>query len=180
MPLINTVTPEKATGEILNAYKMFEKVVGIVPKPFELLSASPGLFALQLQRNKYYGKHPKLSFALLAHIRYLASRSVDNPYCIDFNRQLLAKLGMEDTDIDALEADPANSMLEDNENAMLSFVIRAIKEPGSTTQEEVDNLVAMGWEEGDLIDALAQGAGMIDVAILMKTFKMDEHCLRQQ
>ena len=177
MALIKTVNKEEATGTIKEGYEMFEKVVGLIPKPFELLSASPGLFALQLQRNRYYGKHPRLSFALLAHIRYLASRSIGNVYCIDFNKLLLTKLGVTQDLLEKMEKDPAQSMLEEHENAMLAFVVNAMKNPGSTTPEEIEKLRALGWEDGDMIDALLQGTGMIDIAVLMKTFQMDEHCL---
>lgn len=179
MALIKTVNKEEATGTIKEGYEMFEKIIGLIPKPFELLSASPGLFSVQLQRNRYFGKHPRLGFALLAHIRYLASRSIGNTYCIDFNKLLLNRLGVTDDLLAKMEQDPSQSMLEEHENAMLSFVVNAMKNPGTTTAEELEKLRELGWEDGDMVDALAQGVGMIDIAILMKTFQMEEHCLMQ-
>ena len=84
MALINTVSPEKAEGSIKEAYEMFMKNIGMIPKPMEMMSASPALFDLQLQRIRYFSKHPKLSFPLLAHIRYLVAHNLNYAFCMDF------------------------------------------------------------------------------------------------
>ena len=177
MALITTVTPENAEGIVKEGYEMFLKNVGAIPKPMQLLSASPALFELQLKRIKYFSKHPKLSFALLAHIRYLAARTLDYAYCMDFNRHLLKKLGNDDATIEAMENDPGKSMLEANENAMLDFVIRSMKQPNSITAADINVLKDLGWDERDMVDALAQGVGMIDHAIMMQVFQIDQNCL---
>lgn len=177
MALITTVAPENAEGIVKEGYEMFMKNVGAIPKPMQLLSVSPTLFELQLQRIKYFAKHPKLSFALLAHIRYLAARTLDYGYCMDFNRHLLKKLGNDDDTIQAMEKDPGKSMLEAHESAMLVFVISSMKQPGSITATDIANLKKLGWDERDMVDALAQGVGMIDHAIMMQVFQIDQNCL---
>lgn len=177
MTLINPVSHEQAAGIIKEGYDFFMARAGAVPRPMEMLSVSPGLFALQLKRIEYFAKHPSLSFALLTHIRYLAARNLGYGFCLDFNRHILKKLGLTDEDIDKTEADPGQSLLEEKENALLTFVIRAIKEPGAGYAEEIARLTAMGWQEGDLVDALAQGVSMIDHAVMMEIFEMDQHCL---
>ncbi|MDK9709431.1 MAG: hypothetical protein OEL83_20525 [Desulforhopalus sp.] len=177
MARITTVAPENAEGIIKEGYEMFMKNVGAIPQPMQLLSVSPALFELQLKRIRYLSKHPKLSFALLAHIRYLAAKTLDYPYCIDFNKQFLKKLGNDDDTIRAMEADPSKSMLEENESAMLSFVIRSMKNPGSIEASDIARLKELGWEDRDMVDALAQGVGMIDHAIMMQVFQLDQRCL---
>jgi len=177
MTLISTVTPENAEGIVKEGYEMFMKNIGTIPQPMQLLSASPALFELQLKRIRYMGKHPKLSFALLAHIRYLAARTLDYSYCMDFNRHLLKKLGNDDNTIQAMENDPGKSMLETNESAMLVFVIRAMKNPSSITAADINQLKELGWDDRDMVDALAQGVGMIDHSIMMQVFQFDQNCL---
>ncbi len=103
--------------------------VGIIPKPMEMMSASPALFDMQLKRIGYYSKHPALGFALLVHIRYLAAHTLNYSFCQDFNGLVLKKLGLTDDDIRNIEADPENALLEDNEKAMLAFVIKSMKKP---------------------------------------------------
>lgn len=177
MALINTVAPAEATGVIKEGYEMFLKNIGSIPRPMEVLSCSPALFQIQLQRIGYFSKHPKLSFALLAHIRYLAAHSLSYSFCMDFNRHMLKKLGLEDEDISKVENDPAQAMLEEHETALLVFVMKAMKDPGSTTVADIARLRELGWEDKEMVEALAQGVGMIDHAIMMEAFHVDQNCL---
>lgn len=177
MALINTVQLEQAQGAVKEGYDMFMEKIGIIPKPIELLSASPALFELQLRRVHYYSQHPKLSFALLAHIRYLVAHNLSFHFCTDFNKYFLKKLGLEEEDLRRLEADPSQSLLEKNESAMLAFVVNAVKSPGSVTAEDIDRLRELGWQDSDIMDALAHGAGMIEHAVMGQVFQMDQNCL---
>jgi uncharacterized protein YciW len=177
MALVTTVALEKAEGVIKEGYEMFLKNVGTIPQPMQLMSISPALFELQLKRIQYFSKHPKLSFALLAHIRYLAAKTLEYSYCMDLNRHFLKKLGNDDDIIQAMENDPSKSMLEENESAMLDFVIRSMKKPTSITAADIDRLKDLGWEEHDMVDALAQGVGMIDHALMMQVFQIDQNCM---
>lgn len=177
MALINTVQLEEATGTVKEGYEMFLKHIGTIPRPMEVLSVSPALFEIQLKRIGYFSKHPKLSFALLVHIRYLASHSLNYSFCMDFNRHMLQKLGLADEDIQKTETNPAEALLEEHEVAMLVFVMRAMKAPGSITAGDIARLRELGWEDRDMVDALAQGVGMIDHAIMMEAFQIDQDCL---
>lgn len=176
MALIGTVPPEKAEGTIKEAYDMFMKNIGVIPKPMEMMSASPALFELQFRRILYLSQHPTLSFSLLAHIRYLSAYSLDYPFCMDFNKILLQKQGLTDDDLRQIEADPSKSLLEEDENAMLAFVIKAVKSPKSITSQDIQALRGLGWEDRDMVDALSQGVSMIDHSIMMEVFRMDQDC----
>jgi uncharacterized protein YciW len=96
---------------------------------------------------------------------------------MDLNRHFLKKLGNDDDTIRAMENDPSRSMLEENESAMLEFVIRSMKKPTSVTAADIARLKDLGWEERDMVDALAQGVGMIDHAIMMQVFQIDQNCM---
>lgn len=177
MARITTISPENAEGIIKEGYDMFMKNIGIIPKPMEMMSASPALFETQLKRISYFSKHPTLSFALLAHIRYLVAHKLDYSFCMDFNRLVLKKLGLTEQDIQKMEKDPSKSLLEENEKAMLVFVIKSVKAPKSVTQSDIDRLREMGWNDRDMVDALSQGVSMIDHSIMMEVFQMDQTCL---
>ena len=177
MALITTVSRENAEGLVKEAYEMFMKNIGTIPRPMELLSVSPALFEIQLQRIKYFGKHPTLSFALLTHIRYLAAKSLDYGFCMDLNRLMLKKQGLGDEDIRNVETDPSKSLLDEKESAMLVFVMKAMKNPGSVTADDIQTLKNLGWNDSDMVDALSQGVSMIDHAIMMQAFQMDQHCM---
>ena len=76
-----------------------------------------------------------------------------------------------------METDPANSLLEEKDAAMLVFVVKAVKRPDSVEADEIESLKKMGWEDRDLVDALAHGVNMIDHAIMMEVFQMEQECL---
>lgn len=177
MALINTVPPEEAKGIVREGYDMFLERVGSIPRPMELFSVSPKLFALRLRRMKYLAQHPKLSFALLAHIRYLVAQNLSFQFCTDFNKHILEKLGVGEEDFQKMEDDPKQSLLEDHERAMLDFVVRSLQDPASVGVDDVKNLKAMGWDDRDLVDALSQGVSMQGAAIMMQVFQMDQNCM---
>ena len=177
MALIKTVSSEQAEGKMKEAFDMFIENLGVIPKPLEMMSASPVIFEQQLQRIQYYTNHPTLSFALLSHIRYLVAHNLSYKFCMDFNKLILKKQGLEDDDIKQIEADPTKSLLEEKESAMLAFVVNAVKEPSSVKAEEIEKLKAMGWEDNDLVDALAHGVNMVDHSIMMEVFQMDQDCI---
>lgn len=177
MSLINTVQPADAEGIIQEGYDFFMNRVGTIPRPLEMLSVSPTLFELQLRRIQYLSKHPTLSFSLLTHIRYLVARTLDYQFCTDFNRHVLQKQGVSEDDFKKMERDPSQSLLEDHESAMLVFVLKSVKDPASVKKDDVDNLKKLGWEDKDIVDALAQGVSMIDHSIMMQVLQMDQNCM---
>jgi uncharacterized protein YciW len=96
---------------------------------------------------------------------------------MDFNRHILKKQGIGDDDIRKMEADPSQSLLEENESAMLAFVVKAVKAPGSVTADDIKKLKDLDWEDKDMVDALAQGVSMIDHSIMMQVFQIDQNCM---
>jgi len=176
MTLISIVPPENAKGVVKQGYDMFMKNIGMIPKPMEMLSASPGLFESQLERIRYFGKHPTLSFALLLHIRYMASCMLNYGFCQDFNKRLLKKIGLTDPDIRTLETDPSKALLEKHEKAMLNFVLKSMKSPNLIGKQDIKTLRNFGWNDRDMIDALSQGVNMIDHSIMMQVFQIDKEC----
>ncbi len=177
MALIQTVQPENAEGVVKEGYEMYMEKIGIIPKPMEMMSASPGLFEQQMRRTHYFSTHPALSFSLLAHIRYLVAHNLNYKFCMDFNKTVLKKQGLEESDFQNMEADPSKSLLEEKESAMLSFVIKSVKTPGAVSKDDINLLKNLGWEDRDMVDALAQGVGMIDHSIMMEVFQIDPNCM---
>jgi len=173
MSLLKTISPENAEGEVAEAYSFFVKSGLPVPKPMELISVSPGLLKIQSQLLGYYMNHQSLGFALLSLIRYLVAKKYDYVFCTSFNENFLKMQGMDEEQIKAVEADPGKAPIEDKDREMLVFVMKAIDNPDSITQEDIKNLHNLGWSDQDILDALNHGTGMIGPSILMKTFKMD-------
>ncbi len=176
MAIIQTISPETAEGETKKIYDKMLQFVGVVPSPLQLASASPGILNMQWESIKYFSKHPTLGFALLSTIRFLVSKHLNYAFCTDFNKNILKKQGLSDEDIDEMIKDPLKAPLEDKEQAILGFVMKAIKSPDTVKQQDMDQLHDMGWTDRDILDALVHGTNMVGSSILMKTFKMDMVC----
>lgn len=176
MAIIKTVSPEEAQGEIKEVYDAMLQGVGMVPSPLQLASASPGIFKLYWQSIKYFSDHPTLSFPLLSTIRFLVAEHLNYAFCTDFNKGILIKQGLTDEDIEELKQDPSKAPLEDNEKAMLGFVLKAIASPDDVDQQDMDRLHDLGWADPDILDALSHGTNMVSSSIWMKAFKMDMAC----
>ena len=176
MPIIQTVSPEKAEGETKKIYDIMLQNVGVVPTPMQLVSISPAILNLSWDFLQYYSQHPNLGFALLSSIRFLVAEHLNYAFCTDFNKNILKKQGLSDEDIEEIIKNPLNVPLEEKEQVMLDFVVKAIKSPDNVEQQDMDQLHDMGWTDRDILDALVHGTNMVGSSILMKTFKMDVVC----
>ena len=169
MFLLNHAAPQNASGRIKEIYDLFPPAMG-PPLPLQLISASPGFMLSQFEIMKYFTGHERLSFHLLAAIRYMAADACDYDYCIAFNRNLLIASGASEIEVSAILKDPDNAPLEEREKALLKFVSKAIRTPERVGREDIEALHALGWSDPDIIDAVAHGAFMRGHATLMQAF----------
>jgi alkylhydroperoxidase family enzyme len=176
MAIIQTVSPENAEGETKKIYDFLIQNIGVVPSPMQLASASPDILKSNFESLGYFSQHPTLGFALLSTVRFMVSKHLNFAFCTDFNKNLLKKQGMSDEDIDEMIKDPLEAPLEDREQTMLGFVMKAIKSPDAVQQQDMDQLHDLGWTDRDILDAVTHAANMVGLSILMKTFKMDLVC----
>lgn len=173
MAFIQTMNSENAEGKVKEIYDRFMNKVGMVPRPFELLSASPELMGIQEQILGYFMGHPRLGFPLLSHIRYMVAVSLNYSYCTELNKKFLKMQGLEDSDVLNLTDDPEKTLLEEKDKSMLLFVLKAVKDPSSVEQKDISALQDQGWEDQDIFDALYHGISMVNHSMLMKAFNMD-------
>ncbi len=174
MPLIETVTPEKASGKVAAVYSDINKVFGRVPNAMQMYSASPALLGQQWESMGYYLKHPALSFPLLAAIRMLVSQENNCHYCIGMNGALLIHMGKWTPEqVTATKQDAKAAPLPEKEMALLAFVLKTVAERKPVTRAEIEQLKKLGWSEADVFDAVAHGARNVAVDIIFNTFQIE-------
>ena len=160
--------PGKAQGKVADVYAHFDQR-GVVPAPLQLLSASPDLLELQFNQIKYFMKHPKLSFALLSAIRFLASQQICYEHCQVLNREWLVKSGLTEADLTQLANGENVDAFSDEENALLQVVARVLRKE-KVNAENVAQLNGLGWSDSDILDACTQGSALIGVSYLFEAF----------
>lgn len=166
---LNYLTPETAPPAIKDIYENFPKETG-PPLPLQLMSASPGFLEAQYRIIHYFGTHPTLSFQLMAAIRLIAADIYGYDYCLNLNQTILSSMGATPGDLKALLGGVENTPFEADEKAMLRFVRKAIKAPETVRDDDVEDLRNLGWQDADILDALAHGAFMKGHAVMMKAF----------
>lgn len=174
MTLVQTVSPEQATGKVAQIYGQLEQRFGRVHKGFQLYSASPELMEQIFQQNAYYMQHPTLGFPLLALIRMLVSQQNECAYCIGFNEAMLIGRGILTVEqVAEAKRDPASVPLDEKDKAMLLFVLKGTKAPKSVDKADLDALRALGWTDRDIVDGLFHGARNAAVDIMFDAFQVE-------
>lgn len=168
MYLLKTTDPSQLTGKAAELFAMFPPHVA-PPEPLTLMTASPGLVAVQAEAIAYYRGHRDLDFPMLAAIRLLASRQLDAPACIAFNGGLLRAAGLTQEELDAMPGEGGGFSRE--QRALIAFALKVLKEPDAVGAEDVEALRAMGWSDATIYDAAAHAATMQVPATMMRAFK---------
>lgn len=176
MPLIQTITPKHATGELAKLYTMIETIHGSVGKNAQLFSIRPELLRHQLDFIKYYMNHPTLSMPLLAAIRIMVSNNEECLFCIDFNTAILTNIaGWSVDQVTAMRFNINDANLPRREIAMLALAIKAIRNAHGVNANDLDTLREMGWSDSDLLDAVNHAARMVAIDIVFNTFKVGDY-----
>ncbi|GAO35935.1 hypothetical protein SCT_1332 [Sulfuricella sp. T08] len=174
MSIISTVAPEQASGKVAEVYGQIQQMMGRVPNAFQMYSSSPELLEQHLQQVAYYMQHPTLSFPLLAMVRMLVSQHNDCQYCVGFNEgMLMHRAGLTQEQVAATKLNPLDAPLPEKEKTMLLLVLKATQTPRMVEKADLDQLRALGWGDGDIMDAVYHGARNAAVDIVFNAFKID-------
>jgi uncharacterized peroxidase-related enzyme len=174
MSIISTVAPEQASGKVAEIYGKIQQTMGRVPNAFQMYSSSPALLEQNFMAIAYYMQHPTLSFPLLATVRMLVSQKNDCQYCVGLNEAMLMGMAnMTPEQIAATKRDPQEAPLPEKDKAMLLLVLKATQSPKSVEKAELDQLRALGWSDGEIMDAVYHGARNVAADIVFNTFKIE-------
>lgn len=174
MTIIQTVSPEQASGKVAQIYREIEQTLGQVPNAFRVYSSSPDLLEQQWGQIMYYGQHPTLSFPLLAMIRMLVSQENECEYCIDLNEAMLIhRAGLTPEQVAATKRDPAKAPIPERDRDMLMFVLKATKTPKAVASADLDRLRGAGWRDGEIMDAMFHGARNMAADVVLNAFKVE-------
>lgn len=176
MPLIRTIEPSEATGELAKLYTMIETMRGNVGNNAKLFSVSPELLRQQMEFIRFYMNHPTLSMPLLAAIRIMVSSGEECQFCIDYNTGMLINMaGWTFDQVAQMRKDPASANLPEREIAMLLLALKAVRNAHGVTANDLDTLREMGWSDSDILDAVNHATRMLATDIIFNTFKIENN-----
>lgn len=175
MPLIHTVEPEQASGEVAQIYaEMQQAFNNWVPNGFKIWSANPLWLKQQWEYIGYYMQHKSLSFPLLTMIRMLVSVDRDCSYCVGLNEGMLINMvGLTPEQVAAIKRDPSLAPLSEKEKAMLLFVLKGVKQAKQIGSEDMQALRALGWADSEILDGLTHGARQLAADVVFSAFHIE-------
>lgn len=172
--LLKTVGPGESSGEMEKIYQAFVDTVGMVSPPFLMLSASPGIQALQAKTINYYTEYSNLSPLLMALIRYLTAVALEMGPCVEFNARTLTAHGLTEEQVADLKMNPAAAPLDEKNGWLLAFVIKAVRTPETVSESHIVKLRELGWTDTDIFDALYLSCMMVGMGTMMKALKVND------
>lgn len=176
MPIIKTIQPQDATGELEKLYSAIKAMGRDVGNNAQMFSVSPELLRQQLDFIKFYMNHPTLSMPLLASIRIMVSTKEECQFCIDYNTAMLVNMCQWSLDqVLAMKQNTDDANLPERERAMLKFVLKSIRNAHSVHADDVALLYTMDWSDNDMLEAVNHGARMLATDIIFNTFKIKDY-----
>ena len=174
MSILQTVSPEAATGEVAEIYAQIKNAWGHVPTAIQAFSANPFLLKHQWEYYASIMQHPTLSFPLAASIRMLVSEAGNCRYCIDMNGGMLINMaGWTPDQVAATRDDFNDSPLSPKEKTLLGLVLKATRDSNSVSAADLQAAREAGWSDSDILDAVNHGARMVAGDIIINGFKVE-------
>lgn len=173
-PLLVPRIPEGDEAMVDGILKKIEEYVGYVPDGLRLYSISPPLLENHVRNIVYFNMGgTTLPRPLCTMIRYLVSWHAGCSFCIDLNEALMLDMDYSLEEVRAARDNPDVAPLAERERALLKFAVRAVDDPGSISEADMEEVRNHGWTDRDIFDAVAQAAGNRSFNIMLRTFKVE-------
>ena len=156
MAYIKLCKYEEMPPEIKERAQPILEKTGKLGEIFELLALDKDLyFATDMMVQNFLLKETLLPYSTKERIALLVSLENNCTMCVDVHKNIAKMLGMLEKEveetlkgIDAIETD-------EKEKVLLRLSLKAAsKENYKTTQNDIDNVKALGWNEAEILEAI--------------------------
>jgi len=172
-PLLNPQAPLGQESRVDAVYQAIQNHIGFVPDGLRLYSFSPPLLEGFVGNVSYFNSGERIAPALMAMIRYLVSTEAQCNFCIDMNEGFLSNMGHDLEAIRAARANPDLAPFPAKEKTLLKLAVKAVHDPDSVGEKDIQEAKAQGWSERDIFDAVAQAASNRAFNYVLRTFKVE-------
>lgn len=172
-PLLFPSPPKGDEERIAAIFASVERHVGFVPDGLRLYSLSPPLLESFMSNIGYFNSGERISPTLMVVIRYLVSSEAKCQFCIDLNEAFMANMGV---DIDRARAARNNlddAPVEEKERPLLSIALKAVRDPDSVNEADVEAAREQGWGDREIFDVVAQAASNRAFNYVLRAFNIE-------
>ena len=161
---ISTISQQDAGDELRSHYDRQARALGAPTEMTMAGSLHPALVAARLD---LYAATEKCPSRLTPHqrnlISFVTSAINSTAHCMSQVTIKLRETGLDDHQIAALARDPDNFEgvdlgLSPADAAVVGYAVKLTRDPGSVTEEDIEALRAVGFDDLDILDANAQCA----------------------
>jgi uncharacterized peroxidase-related enzyme len=148
---------EEMTPAIQDKARPILEKTGTLGEIFKLIAIDEKVyFATDEMVQKYLLDETTLSYDIKEAIALLISKENGCKMCVDVHKNIAKMLGLSEAQIEEILQGVESMNTDDKDKALLNFCIKAShKDNYKILKEEIDALKDMGWDDTQIIEAVA-------------------------
>jgi uncharacterized peroxidase-related enzyme len=156
VPFIQTVPPDRASGDVRAMYERYQATQGYVPNAVKVFSHRPAVMAGwdallgSIRRNLDPRRYELITLA--------AARALRSSYCMLAHGAVLTRDFYSAEQLTAIAARQPTAELTPAEAAMMAFAEKIARDASAITEADVQTLRAHGLSDADIFDVAATAA----------------------
>jgi len=157
------VTPNTAQSERLGKlFRRVKAIYGTVPSQMEFLGNFDADYLEDFIANVIrIARHPHIEPDLFGFLRLHIAYRESYEFCKRFNTDLLLSRDYTPAQLDAAITDIGSAPFDTRHRALAVHAVESILSPHTITQERIDTLLAMGWSQKDIFDAVSHAGDLL-------------------
>ena len=172
--LKSIIQPQNATGDVKSIYEMSKQRFGYVPNAIQMQSINPDTIMFYAGLSKYFVQSLNLSEKFRLITNEIIANKDQCEYCISLMQGAIANnYGISKEELNEIVKNPSLAPFEENEKALLEFILKVLDDSNSTLKEDIEKLTAVGWSEKDIFDAINFATQMQKMHIMLNAFKIE-------
>lgn len=171
MFIIKPIEKEEAVGELKLIYRMIEKKLGFIPPHFKLF-ATIDLEGMKdfLEYNELMLSHNKIDNKIYPYLRLYVANKECRSYCINFNTHILENMNVDKKFLNDSENNIQNIPFSNEQKTLLQKVIKAIYASNQFSENDLNELLQLGFSNKDFFDLLSYTTNFISKSKLIEIY----------
>lgn len=154
MPRIELIEKENASDEVRAIYEDIEAAFGMIPNLFKTYAHFPALLQVNWEKTKVLLMGGELTRELKESIAVVVSAANSCNYCVASHSMALQMMGFNQERIDDLTKNIESPQITPRDKKILEYTRKATLTPHKITEEETDELKALGLSESQIVEVL--------------------------
>lgn len=154
MPRIELIEKENASDEVRAIYKDIEAAFGMIPNLFKTYAHFPALLQVNWEKTKVLLMGGELTRELKESIAVVVSAANSCNYCVASHSMALQMMGFNQERIDDLTKNIESPQITPRDKKIIEYARKATLTPHKITEEETDELKALGLSESQIVEVL--------------------------